>query len=139
MDPIQAGFCNETPKVKRYPSSNPSPATLPLHTPLPPRQNPHTHSLSPTKHFRPRLRFSALFPALHIIKDALPRRGALPLQQPKTQIKFLVNNIHLTTNNVMHPNRDPFSRARIPYLECSPPRTVKTSIIDLANEWEYVG
>ena len=38
----------------------------------------------------------------------------------------------------MHPNQDPFSRARIPYLECIPPRFVKSSIIDLSKDWENV-
>ena len=36
MDPKQAGFCNDPPKP--YPSSHPSPSTLPRPTPFNPRQ-----------------------------------------------------------------------------------------------------
>ena len=146
MDPKQAGFCNDPPKP--YPSSHRSPSTLPRPSPFNPRQfprNTHSNSCSPTTHFRPRLRFSALFPALHILKDAFPRRsGSLQhLLQPKTQIKLVANNYHydpmsLRTDNIMHPSQDPFSRARIPYLECSPPRYVKSSIMDLVKDWENV-
>lgn len=99
-----------------------------------------------TSHFRPRIRFSALFPALHILKDAFPRREKPLLQpplQPKTQIKILSNGLHrnplyLQTDGVMHPSQDPFSRARIPYLECSPPRHVKSSTLELAKDWESI-
>lgn len=126
MDPVQAGFCHEPPKP--YPSSAPSPSTLPR--------------LSPATHFKPRIRFSAFFPALNLLKDALPYRGRDTIQQslqPRTQIKVLVkNHSQVSTDNVMHPNKDPFSRARIPYLECSPPRKVKASIIDLAKKWDDV-
>ena len=41
----------------------------------------------------------------------------------------------VSTRNVVHPRHDPFSRARLPYLECSPPRIVKSSILELAR-WE---
>ncbi len=44
----------------------------------------------------------------------------------------------LRTDNIMHPSQDPFSRARIPYLECSPPRHVKSSIMDLVKDWENI-
>jgi hypothetical protein len=124
MDPVQAGFCHEPPKP--YPSSAPSPHTLPR--------------LSPTTHFKPRIRFSAVFPALTLLKDALPYRGRGTFQQalqPRTQIKVLVqSHSQVSTENIMQPNKDPFSRARIPYLECSPPRKVKASIIDLARKWD---
>jgi hypothetical protein len=95
-------------------------------------------------HLGPRMRFSALLPALHLLKDALPVRTILNMQQtlqPRLKIKVLSNNLHLgtlRTDDVMHPNRDPFSRARIPYLECSPPRTVKSSIVELVRDWENV-
>jgi hypothetical protein len=108
-------------------------------------RNSRSNNGSPITHFRPRVRFSALFPALHILKEAFPRRrGSIQYAlQPNTQIKLIANNFHydpksLRTDNIMHPSQDPFSRARIPYLECSPPRYVKSSIIDLAKDWENV-
>jgi hypothetical protein len=145
MDPIQSGFCNDRPKP--YPSSNPSPSTLP--TSLRPHQKYISLLLSLTNNsgttrLGPRIRFSALLPALHLLKDALPLRTILSMQQtlqPRLKIKVMSNNLHLgtlRTDDVMHPNRDPFSRARIPYLECSPPRKVKSSIVELVKDWENV-
>jgi hypothetical protein len=36
----------------------------------------------------------------------------------------------------MHPSQDPFSRARLPYLEASPPRYVGSSTVQRLKEWE---
>ena len=92
----------------------------------------------------PRVRFSAFLPALHLLKDALPLRTMLSMQQtlqPRKRIKVITSKLHvgtIRTDDMMHPNRDAFSRARIPYLECSPPRKVKASIVELVKEWENV-
>jgi hypothetical protein len=99
---------------------------------------------SPTTSFRPKVRFSALLPALHVLKDAYMRRGSVrwtPTIQATTQIKVTMNRLHsraASTEGIMHPHSDPFSRARIPYLECIPPRTVKTAAADFAG-WEKIG
>jgi hypothetical protein len=65
----------------------------------------------------------------------------MPTIQGKTQIKIVMNRIHgaaaPSTEGIMQPNSDPFSRARIPYLECIPPRKINTSTADNAV-WEKI-
>jgi hypothetical protein len=99
-------------------------------------------------HLRRPLRVAALFPVMHLLNDASQRVAAyrqrkMAILQPKTQIKILAQKLHydpvgLRTDDIMHPSRDAFSRARLPYLESSPPRYVKCSIIDLVKPWEHV-
>ena len=86
---------------------------------------------------RLRIRIASLFPALHLLREALPL--IKQTLQPRRRIKVLSTKMHigqLRMDHVVHPNQDPFSRGRIPYLECSSPRKVKPSIVELVKDWE---
>jgi hypothetical protein len=98
------------------------------------------------RHLRKSLRMAGLFPIMSFLKtQATKTRRLFPLQ-PKTQIKILVKDFHFNRNGlrtegmgtegIMHPSQDPFSRARLPYLEASPPRFVETSIAWRLKAWQ---
>ena len=92
---------------------------------------------------------------MHLLKHASQRAVKFPqwhqfsrqttVLEPRSQLPVLVKSFHrdpgavgLQTGKIIHPTDDPFSRARLPYLESGPPRHVKSSIIDLVKKWEHV-
>jgi hypothetical protein len=91
------------------------------------------------RHLRKSLRMAGLFPIMYFLKTQVTKtRRFLPLQ-PRTQIRVLVKDFHfmgLGTEGIVHPSQDPFSRARLPYLEASPSRFVGGSIVRRLTGWE---
>jgi hypothetical protein len=140
MDPVHAGFCLEFPKLP--PLTQPFDWTLPRGPALNPRQVPlpHYSYSSASTNFRPQARFSALFPALQILKDVFQRRNLVPIQkilQSRPPFKVCAKNISdvsMDFNSL--PSQDPFSRARLPYLDFIRPQTLKISTMQYARDWE---
>jgi hypothetical protein len=140
MDPVHAGFCLELPKLS--PLTEPFSWTLPRGPALNPRQVPLSHYSysSAITNLRPQPRFAALFPALQILRDVFHRKNLVPIQkllQLRPPFKVSAMNISdISRKFISLPSQDPFSLARLPYLDCARTPKPKISTMQYARDWE---